>query len=243
MKVNTILIIGILLLFSCSGSKEVSLDAFDLEEDVFVSGKGLMALQYGLHPLEDQSENQRILMIGVHGSASRGYEWVYPLKTLDTHETLTLFFRWNDNNCPGPSHEKLKSSIDSMLQSNPNLKEVVIAGHSYGALLVSMFSSDWTNEISLTLHTIAGPLAGISSVKSFCSYSEPTLINDNVSFYEWRTIKEIDGAFKSLDFDPQVINLPGSNVKRLPETYNGRKLGHNWSVSWVADEINKGIPN
>ncbi|MBV06467.1 MAG: triacylglycerol lipase [Gammaproteobacteria bacterium] len=243
MKVNTILIIGILLLFSCSGSKEVSLDAFDLEEDVFVSGKGLMALQYGLHPLEDQSENQRILMIGVHGSASRGYEWVYPLKTLDTHETLTLFFRWNDNNCPGPSYEKLKSSIDSMLQSNPNLKEVVIAGHSYGALLVSMFSSDWTNEISLTLHTIAGPLAGISSVKSFCSYSEPTLINDNVSFYEWRTIKEIDGAFKSLDFDPQVINLPGSNVKRLPETYNGRKLGHNWSVSWVADEINKGIPN
>ena len=231
------------LLGSCSEQTDISLNAFDLEEDVFVSGKALMSLDYGLHPLEEQSENQEILLIGVHGSSSRGYEWIYPLKTVDTHETLTLFFRWNDNNCPGQSYKKLKSSIDSMLQSNPNLKEVVIAGHSYGALLVSMFSSDWTNEISLTLHTIAGPLAGISSVKSFCSYSEPTLINDNVSFYEWRTIKEIDGAFKSLDFDPQVINLPGSNVKRLPETYNGRKLGHNWSVSWVADEINKGIPN
>ena len=35
----------------------------------------------------------------------------------------------------------------------------------------------------------------------------------------------------------------GCNVKKLPETYNGRKLGHNWSISWVADEINKGTLN
>jgi hypothetical protein len=24
----------------------------------------------------------------------------------------------------------------------------------------------------------------------------------------------------------------------LPEVYRGKKLGHNWSLSWVADEIN-----
>jgi hypothetical protein len=227
------------LLASCSGQTDISLKAFSLEDDVFISGKRLMSLDHGLHLLEEQLENQETLLIGVHGSSSRGYEWVYPLKTMDTLDTLTLFFRWNDKNCPAPSFEKLKSSIDLILQSNPNLKEVVVAGHSYGALLVSMFSSEWTNEIPLVVHTIAGPLAGMPLINSLCSYKPPALINNNVEFYEWRTIKELDGEFRDLDIDPQVVNLPGSNVKRLPETYNERRLGHNWSISWVADEISK----
>jgi len=94
-------------------------------------------------------------------------------------------------------------------------------------------------NIPLVVHTIAGPLAGMSIINSLCSYNPPSLINNNVKFYEWRTIKELDGEFKDIDFDPQVIDLPGSNVRRLPETYNGRRLGHNWSISWVADEISK----
>tara|TARA_Y100001970_G_scaffold288855_1_gene417429 strand:- start:101493 stop:102212 length:720 start_codon:yes stop_codon:yes gene_type:complete len=231
--------LGINFLFSCSEVKEISLESFASEGDVFESGKGLMSLGYGLHPLEEKSENQKTLLIGVHGSASRGYEWVYPLQTLDNPETFTLFFRWEDRICPGPSYEKLKSLIDLILQTNIGFAEVVIVGHSYGALLVSMFSSEWVNEASLAVHTIAGPLAGISSINSLCSYSPPSAINNNVEFYEWRTIKELDVAFKDLDFDPQEINLPGSNIKRLPETYNGRRLGHNWSISWVADEISK----
>ena len=107
-----------ILLVSCSEQTDVSLEEFQIEEDVFVSGKALMSLDYGLRSLEEQSENQEILLIGVHGSESRGYEWVYPLQTLDTPETLTLFFRWNDKKCPGPSYEKLYSSIDSLLQLN-----------------------------------------------------------------------------------------------------------------------------
>jgi len=124
-----------------------------------------------------------------------------------------------------------------MLQVNPGLKKIVVVGHSYGAILTSMFSSDWNNEVPVTLHLVAGPLAGMPALNKLCSYEPPSEINKNVGFYEWRTIKELDGAFKDLDFDPQVINLPGSNVRRLPENYKGRKLGHNWSISWVADEI------
>ena len=110
-----------ILLISCSEQTYVSLEEFEIEEDVFVSGKALMSLDYGLHPLEERSEKQEILLIGVHGSSSRGYEWIYPLRTMDAPETLTLFFRWNDKGCPDPSYEKLRSSIDLILQSNPNL--------------------------------------------------------------------------------------------------------------------------
>tara|TARA_B100001996_G_scaffold375602_1_gene355758 strand:+ start:165 stop:890 length:726 start_codon:yes stop_codon:yes gene_type:complete len=227
------------LLVSCSEPIDVSLKDFNLEEDVFSLGAELMSIDYGLYLLEEQSAKQTRLLIGVHGRESRGYEWIYPLKTIDDTETLTSFYRWNDSGCPGTSYNSLKSSIESTLQSNPGLKEVVVIGHSYGAVLTSLFSSDWANDESLTLHLIAGPLAGISSFTTLCSYEPPSGISKNVNFYEWRTRKELDGAFKDLDFDPQEIDLPGSNVRRLPETYNGRKLGHNWSISWVADEISK----
>ena len=62
---------------------------------------------------------------------------------------------------------------------------------------------------------------------------------DKVNFFQWRTIKELDGAFNSLDHDPQIIDVQGSYVTRLPKVYNGRRLGHNWSLSWVAEEITK----
>ena len=228
-----------ILLVSCSEQTDVSLEEFEIEADVFVSGKALMTLDYGLHLLEEQSENHEILLIGVHGSESRGYEWVYPLQTLDTPETLTLFFRWNDKKCPGPSYEKLYSSIDSLLQLNANLKEVVVIGHSYGALLVSMFLSEWSKDTPLAVHAIAGPLAGMPSINSLCLYNPPNLINNNVKFYEWRTIQALDGAFRDLNYDPQIVEIKKSAVTRLPETYKGNKLGHNWSISWVADEIKK----
>ena len=241
MKPKKIFVLAIALSFSFNNNSEEYpwLSELDYQNEVFESGERLMQLDYGLHALEQKLNNENSLIIAVHGSRSRGYEWVYPLQILDNPETLTSFFRWNDKNCPGPSYSRLKSSIDSMLETNPSLTEVVIIGHSYGALLVSMFLSEWTNDASLSVHTIAGPLAGIASINSLCSYSPPSSINNNVEFYEWRTIKELDVAFKDLDSDPQVINLPGSNVKRLPETYNGRRLGHNWSISWVAEEISK----
>ena len=72
-----------------------------------------------------------------------------------------------------------------------------------------------------------------------CEYLPPSRVPDNSELYEWRTLKKIDGIFKNLNFDPQNIEILGSNVKRLPETYKNNKLGHNWSLSWVADELNE----
>ena len=230
-------LISLCLFVSCSEQKEASLNNFAKDDDVFESGKSLIALSNGLHDLEQSTLDQQTLIIGVHGSNSRGYEWVYPLTTLNNEANLVSFFRWNDDACPGPSITSLYTFIDAKFNENPNLDKVVLLGHSYGGLLVAAFTDKWDKEITLEAHSIAAPLKGMGALNNICDYKIPVSISSDISFYEWRTIKELDGAFRDLDFDPQEVEIENSRVTRLPETYKGNKLGHNWSISWVADEI------
>tara|TARA_Y100000996_G_scaffold152412_1_gene117387 strand:- start:547 stop:1266 length:720 start_codon:yes stop_codon:yes gene_type:complete len=230
-------LIPLCLIISCSEQKEASLNNFIKEDDVFESGKSLITLSYGLHDLEQATLDQKTLLIGVHGSNSRGYEWVYPLATLNKEANLVSFFRWNDDACPGPSITSLYALIDTKFEQNPNLEKVILLGHSYGGLLVAAFTDKWDKEISLEAHSIAAPLKGMGALKKVCDYQIPLSLSPDTTFYEWRTIKELDGAFRDLDFDPQEVEIENSRVTRLPETYKGNKLGHNWSISWVADEI------
>jgi len=38
--------------------------------------------------------------------------------------------------------------------------------------------------------------------------------------------------------DPQIANIPNSTVIELPPQFkDGRRLGHNWSISWVIDNM------
>ena len=230
-------LISICLIISCSEQKEASLNNFVKDDDVFESGKSLITLSYGLHDLEQATLDQKTLLIGVHGSNSRGYEWVYPLATLNKEANLVSFFRWNDDACPGPSITSLYALIDTKFEQNPNLEKVILLGHSYGGILVAAFTDKWDKEISLEAHSIAAPLKGMGALNKVCDYQIPLSLSPDTTFYEWRTIKELDGAFRDLDFDPQEVEIENSRVTRLPETYKGNKLGHNWSISWVADEI------
>jgi len=228
-----------IFLVSCSEERPYPwLSDLDAEIEFIESGKNLMGLEFGLHPLEDVTKKETQVLIAVHGSNSNGYEWVYPLKTIDNQETLTLFFRWDDASCPNSAFHILGKEIDSLLEKNISIKKITLMGHSYGALLVSMFSESWISDTQLDIHLIAGPLIGSKKLNKLCNYKEPKFINPNVNFYEWRTQKKLDGAFKDLKVDPQIIYLKNSNIVRLPEVYRGKKLGHNWSLSWVADEIN-----
>ena len=120
-----------------------------------------------------------------------------------------------------------------------NIKKVILFGHSYGGLLTASFMEKWMSEIPLEVHAIASPLKGLKINKLDCSYSAPTKVPDNSSLYEWRTIHKLDGAFKNLKYDPQNVNILGSKITRLPEYYKKNKLGHNWSLSWVADYLDK----
>ena len=135
-----ILVTGIFILFSCGEDMPPSLENFNLNQDVFESGKSLTSLPYGLHDLESSTSTEETLLIGVHGSNSRGYEWVYPLQKLNHSTNLVSFFRWDDDSCPSPSVNNLLLSIKAKLDQSPNLNKVVLVGHSYGGLLVTTFS-------------------------------------------------------------------------------------------------------
>ena len=246
---KSLLFLYLILAFTSVNSNYIKSDTqitdFSLD-DVLKSGRDLMSLEYGLHYHEDKSDSQNTLFIVVHGSDSQGYEWIYPLITIDNSNNLTSFFRYNDNICPDRAYINMSNEIISVLDSNKNIQNVVLMGHSYGAMIVALFADKWINETPLTIHAVAGPLTGPISTsfksslfRNICEYSLPKKLKDNVNFYQWRTIKELDGAFNSLDYDPQIIDVQGSNVIRLPGVYNGRRLGHNWSLSWVAEEITK----
>ena len=201
--------------------------------DLFPSGERLMALGDGLHLLE-QDRKATQMLVAVHGWHSRGYEWVHLLKTLDDADTSVWFYRWDDDGCPGPAAGQLLEALQANL--TPDTAKIHLFGHSYGGLVLADVLDRWPLTIPVDVHIVASPLAS-TSASDRCGYEIPATIADNVRLFEWRTQWQLDGAFKDMPQDPQIIELAGSQVMRLPGEYNGHRLGHNWSLSWVADHI------
>ena len=65
------------------------------KENVFEAGLLLSGLDNGIHFLEPEDDMQRHLLLGIHGGGSLGYEWVYPLSTLDSPSNLVTYFKWS----------------------------------------------------------------------------------------------------------------------------------------------------
>ena len=190
-----------------------------------------MDLDFGLHDLEINQTGKEIL-IGIHGRDSRGFEWIYPLQTLDNEATKAYFFRWDTTKCP----QKTIPILVKELLAIKDIEKITILGHSYGGILSSLLLNE-IEDIETEIHVIAAPLAS-SDLEKYCGYTHPISKNDNISYYQWRTIKKLDNSFNSLDYDPQLIDFKESKIVRLPNQYRGKRLGHLWSISWVADNIN-----
>ena len=154
------------------------------------------------------------------------------LQTIDSEVTKTYFFRWDTTKCPQKTIPILMKEISAM----KDIEKIIILGHSYGGILSSLLLNE-IEAIETEIHVIAAPL-GSNDLKKYCGYEHPTSKNNNVSYYQWRTIKKLDYAFNSFDYDPQLIDFKESSVVRLPREYRGKRLGHLWSISWVADNIN-----
>ena len=170
---NIILLFFTLTLVSCGEIIQPTLDTFKAEKDVFESGKSLISLPFDLHDLEEVTVDQNTLLIGVHGSNSPGYEWIYPLQTLNDENNMVAFFRWDDEACPAPSVSSLLSLIEKKISDNPNLNKIILLGHSYGGLLVVAFAEAWEMDFPLQIHSIAAPLAGMGIFTSICNYEVP----------------------------------------------------------------------
>ncbi|MDB4059338.1 alpha/beta hydrolase [Gammaproteobacteria bacterium] len=223
---------------SCSNSPEPNVQLTDFSDDVSVQklGQRLIDLPKGLNTLELGSLDSEELLIAVHGSRSQGYEWVYPLKTINTKKKEVYFYRWPDQVCFQASADKLSVDIANLLAGNPSLKKVTLIGHSYGGILVSHVLKNWINKTPLEVHVVASPLLGNDLLINTCNYSPIQTISSNTALFEWRTQHQLDSAFKDLSPNPQDISIIGSSITILPDTYKGNRLGHNWSISWVADE-------
>ena len=223
----------LLLTVLISSLNLISLNLYDLdyETEFLESGKRLMNLDFGIHDLESNQEAKAII-IAIHGGDSRGFEWIYPLQIIDNELTKTYFFRWDTTKCPQKTIPILMKEISAI----KDIEKITILGHSYGGILSSLLLNE-IEAIETEIHVIAAPL-GSSDIKKYCGYKHPTSKNNNVSYYQWRTIKKLDYAFSSFDYDPQLIDFKESSVVRLPRQYRGKRLGHLWSISWVADNIN-----
>ena len=214
------------------------LDSLDAGDGVRTSGTQLMALPMDLHRLDRDDGSPSTATIAVHGWNSAGYEWIHLLKALDDAESSTWFWRWDWDGCPGAAGDALNERLSQAPFTD--LDRIRLIGHSYGGVLVTVSVERWQGSVPLEVHAIAAPLAGVGDR---CPYRTPSTLPPKVAFHEWRTRHQLDGAFRRMPVDPQVIELPGSNVTRLPATYNGRRLGHNWSVSWVADMLTGRTPS
>jgi pimeloyl-ACP methyl ester carboxylesterase len=212
------------------------LDTLEAGDGAKVSGKRLMSLNEGLSRVDRVGEST--LLIGVHGYRSEGYEWVHPLQRLDNNTNQVDFFRWDWSRCPAAAAAELDAAIGALLDAHPRITRVVLVGHSLGGLVVADVAYAWKHKTPLEAHVVASPLLGIGEYPH-CPETplSARVLAPNASFVQWRTRHELDTAFKDMKRDPQIVDLKDSKVTLLPETYRGQRLGHNWSLSWVADKL------
>ena len=236
------LIVAIFFSFSIANGKEDSfpfLDSLDSGDGVRESGKRLVDLPFGLHLLEKPNSNESEMIVGVHGMRSRGYEWVYPLQTMDSDSRLTYFFNWDAQSlrCIAPVAMELHEAILNEVKES-QASTVIVVGHSLGGLVVSQLADQWQEKFKLDIHTIASPLAGLENQEEAdCAQKLPTNKNAQVRFFQWRTQFELDNAFNRMEFNPMEVEISNSVVVTLPDIYRESRLGHNWSVSYVAERI------
>ena len=228
----------ILLFFTCLFLQSNLLDELESENDVYDAGRKLTNLDLGMHLLEPHPNEKNEVVIAIHGVATQGYEWVYPLSKLNNDTNIVTFYRWAPVSL-SCSDDEANEIIDVIKKEFSQYKNIKLVGHSAGGFLVlKIIDSIETNQ-NIEAHVVASPLKGTMPLNELCNYSPSINLKDNVVLYEWRTQKTLDAVFKFMPYDPQIVEIEGSIVTRLPDKYKNNRLGHNWSISWVVDHISK----
>ena len=228
----------------------LKIQAFDInrfdQSNAFALGEDLVAMPFGMQLLEANNANADELVIGIHGGNSEGYEWIYPLWQLNQAFNQVFFYRWNDKRCANANNAELVNQIDSLIDNYPGVKKIKILSHSYGGThllhsldLIEQRIANRNQDLKIEIHFIASLLSPPLLLRLGCQFKTDFKNDYSMNIYNWKTIQEIDGAFRNYRKDPQEVSISSASQTRLPEIYNGRKLGHNWSISWVADQISE----
>ena len=238
-------LILILMMLSTLKIQAFDIDRFD-QSNAFALGKDLVVMPFGMQLLEVNNADADELVIGIHGGNSEGYEWIYPLWQLNQESNQVFFYRWNDKRCANTNNANLVNQIDSLLETYRGVEKIKILSHSYGGThllysldLIEQRIVNKKQDLKVEIHFIASLLSPPLLLRLGCQFKTDFKDDYSMDIYNWKTIQEIDGAFRNYRKDPQEIGISSASQTRLPEIYNGRKLGHNWSISWVADQISE----
>ena len=216
------------------------------------AGERLMSLPIGRHRITRGGwggegvggEGARAVM--AHGYESRGYEWVYALHEAARRWGEVWFVRWDWRQCPHEAGEGLRAHLEALSRGGPG-RPLIALGHSYGGVALALAARDYTGAAPLSAHIIAAPLAGHPALESRCPPPSidarlraplspaSALRRGGVTLTQWRTQVDLDGAFSSLERDPQLTDALPLTARALGREYKGQRLGHNWSVSAVID--------
>ncbi len=213
------------------------IDLNEFGEGSEIRGAGLQLMDHPSGLLElvhGESFNDSLLIVAVHGYQSGGYEWITGLKNLGSHFGSLFFFRYDWSRCPEEIANDLVKQLNDAKQFG-QYKKIVLFGHSYGGLVVTQAASKLGN-VNAEINVIAAPLAGFPDLLDHCGDLHFPEWIKKVKVIQHKTVHAQDGAFRELELDPQLIDLPFYQTHELPPTMDGHRLGHNWSVSWVLDQ-------
>ena len=196
-----------------------------------------MNLPYGLHSVEQQTNPQNDILIGIHGFKAVGGEWVEPYVTLDTDDLDLFFFRWNYLAEQAAARRLFISELSQLLAERNNSEaRITIIGHSCGGVLITSLLThlDFPNPIEI--HLVATPLRGLG-LFTVCKPKISTKFPTDIEITQWRTQKHLDAVFWYFPRDPQDFDIPSSKVIRLPLSIDGQRLGHVRSLEWVSLQL------
>lgn len=208
------------------------------------AGHRLMEAPAGLVRLDEPAQPHDTAVIAVHGYRSEGAEWVAPLQAMAAWDVELYFYRWSWDQCPDPASAELDRALDGLVAAEPNLKSLMVIGHSYGGLITALMGQTQRVDRPLQLQLIAAPLSGVDQLETLCAGqglgAGPAA--EGVTWHQWRTVHAADGAFKDMPTDPQLHPLPGLEVTQLPAEWEGGRLGHNRSIQWVVGQLDPARP-
>lgn len=231
------------LALACRRADPPTLAELQAIRDADEAGSRLMDSPPGLHRLDADAGPRRAAVVAVHGFESKGAEWIDPLLALADNGVELHFFRWNDKQCPDAGARDLASALRGLVRARPDLARITVLAHSYGGVISTLVAQGEGLGLPVELNIIASPLASVPKMRDLCDFKGVPAKGAAaaVTWRQWRTVHAEDGAFKDLEVDPQLVDLPGLEVTSLPATYEDGRLGHNRSITFVTRELDPTI--